>query len=68
MRSRDDARRAAAASCYYISCSAIPRVSEDFEILVATRGSHFVLGDEQGSAFRALQSHLRRFTKDMQQD
>lgn len=46
---------------------AIPRVPEDFGYWWQ-RGVHaFVLGDERGITFRALQAHLHTFTQQVQQ-
>lgn len=52
---------------HQIPFCAIPRVPEDFESWWQHGVRVFVLGDERGIAFRALQAHLRQFTKDMQQ-
>lgn len=46
---------------------AIPRVPEDVGHWLQQGVRAFVLGDERGIAFRALQAHLRQFTQHVQQ-
>ncbi len=46
---------------------AIPRVLEDVGHWLQQGVRAFVLGDERGIAFRALQAHLRQFTQHVQQ-
>lgn len=50
------------------SSSGIPRVPDEFQFWWQHGVRAFVLGDERGFAFHALQAYLRQFTKDMQQD
>jgi 4-hydroxy-2-oxoheptanedioate aldolase len=46
---------------------AIPRIPEDFGPWWERGVRAFVLGDERGIAFRALQAHLRQFTRQLEQ-